>query len=507
MFVSNLYKKRSDLALRMIFCLSAILAFHPPVCAQAPSAKGNVDGAQRTSEAKHSRLSPHLISFGKADIGVQQTGSEFGFQIPDGNYPAASAQDPVDLESIQGIESFPYRGEEQEPEIDPQENDISPNGREIVRQRYPDGKVQIEREVDQDEEGNYYNHGFWRVKSRDGTIVAQGEFERGQMHGVWERKHTKDSSPLFATQPFNLFQGPFTSTAIFENGKLEGVWTLNDQYNRKIFEIPYRSGKRNGTAIWWYPSMTKMREVVFRNGLIDGQLREWDQQNKLTREEEFVSGKKIIRNVSFYRPKQKESESYYLDAKLELDGDDDWWDARPAPMLPIGEKVQHGPLNAWFDNGLPKMKGQYETGLRVGQFSWWHANGNKRLDGDYVRGKKIGKWTWWHENGIKAIEGTYQDDEAVGIWRSWQPDGQLKEERNLSNEQDPSKGSQGNPAALPEGNVQPAPPRSIEPEDDNQIPLMIEDEGLEGIEPIETDDRGPNAGDFNLTTGQLYSGN
>jgi hypothetical protein len=165
------------------------------------------------------RLSPNLISYPK-EIGVPQRGGPIvDFQVPTDS--AAARRSPLqDLESIEGIESFPFRGEEVERKEE--EDNISANGREIIRQRYPDGKVQIEREVEQDEEGNYYNHGFWRVKSPDGTIVAQGEFEQGEMSGIWERKHTRDSSPLFQALPFRLFQAPFNSTATFAKGKLDG---------------------------------------------------------------------------------------------------------------------------------------------------------------------------------------------------------------------------------------------------------------------------------------------
>ena len=238
-------------------------------------------------------------------------------------------------------------------------------------------------------------------------------------------------------------------------------------------------------------------EVTFRDGTIDGRLLEWDEQNKLVRNEEFLAGKKVIREVTFYRPKQKETEKYFLAGKLVVEGDDNWWDAQPAPMLSTGERRQHGPTVSWYDNGLPKMKGQYENGDRIGRFIWWYENGSKQLEGEYERGKKIGVWTWRHENGMKAIEGRYENGQEVGIWKWWQPDGKIEAEEDLSDSRlnpdaalESGRGSLENPAQLPEGNseaIQINPPEKTE---ENRVPSMIESQDLEGIEPLDRDDDG-----------------
>ncbi len=372
--------------------------------------------------------------------------------------------------------------------------DRTPDGREIIRQRYPDGKVQVEREVAQDQDGNYFNHGLWRVFDRNENIVAQGEYKQGKMHGQWERKHSSQSGGLFATRPFNLFQSPFTSTASFVEGKLDGLWTISDAYERKVFEVPYRNGQRNGTATWWYPTMTKMREVTFKDGMIDGKLLEWDDQNRLTRDEEYYQGQKIVRNVAYYRPNQPESENYYRDAKLEVEGEDDWWEARPAPMVTSGQRVQHGPAQAWHSNGLPKMKGEYKNGARVGQFTWWHPNGNKQLEGSYENGQKQGRWIWRHANGMKAIEGQYEDDRPVGSWRWWDTEGKIEAEEQMSPamnadptrspaaSSDPDAGGSQTPADLPSGDSEPIEPAQNQSEDGT---FGFRSDPLEFIVPME----------------------
>ena len=442
-------------------------------------------------------ISPHQVSNQIINLGVRQIGGRARFQLPNSsgsqespstaNQDAGSRPAPTDplfkrmqiqqvqLESISGVEvgrenaTTPTAPTRQG--YDQRESNLSENGREIIRQRYPDGKVQIEREVVQNEDGDYVNHGFWRVKDRDGRPIADGMYQNGRMHGPWQRLHTQKSSGLFSTAPFNMFQGPFISTAMFDSGKLDGMWTLTDDYEQKIFEIPYKSGVRDGKATWWYPSITRMREVTFKEGVLDGELLEWNQEAKLIRNELFREGRKIVRNVTFYRPKQMQSENYYLDGKLVLAGEDNWWEAKPAAIDMVGERVQHGPANLWFDNGLPKMRGQYVEGNRVGRFIWWHSNGTKQLEGGYEKGIKNGRWIWRHKNGMKAIEGNYENDVAIGVWKWWDEDGNVKAEEDMDETQEAKKealnsvldatsseeadgSNEGKPEDLPEGDPQ-----------------------------------------------------
>ena len=298
-------------------------------------------------------------------------------------------------------------------------------GSQIVRQRYENGRDQLVRHVMQDEDGNYFNHGPWRLYNRRGEVVASGQFANGAMDGTWERWHQSNSSGMFSTEPFTRFQGPFLSNATFSNGKLNGVWVITDQSRRKIVEVPYVNGKRNGTAIWWFPENRKMRVINFKEGILDGPLFEWDAQQKLVRNEEFIRGHKVVLQTTAYRPQQKSEENYFLDSKLELDGEDSWWDAEPAQYVESGERFQHGPAFAWYPNGQRKMAGQYREDVRVGSFLWWHDNGQRALAGRYEDGLKTGTWIWWHENGMKSIEGIYDSDQTVGEWTWWDEQGQV----------------------------------------------------------------------------------
>lgn len=381
---------------------------------------------------------------------------------------------------------------------------------DVIRQRYPDGKVQIERQVTQDREGNYYSHGTWKLFSPQGKTLADGTFQFGLMEGPWRRWHPASREGVFAMQPFDQFSGPFLSTVNFTGGKLDGLWQIHDSSQRKIMELPYELGRRQGTATWWWPSGAKMREIRFDRNLIDGYWIEWDAQGKVTRRDEFIRGRQLIRETEEFRPGQPRYLAWFVAAKLSFDGEDNWWEARPAAYQSAGERVQHGPVALWYENGQPMMQGQFRNGARHGPFTWWHANGQKKLSGQFDRGEKSGTWTWWHESGMKSTEGNYGDDKPEGLWIWWDAEGQVTQRKMLgaATGDQPELIETGEPArgdlpAATEGSPEPEeipvddgtsanspPPATAEPgpaltpEIDAQPPIMAPDPSGSGTAPV-----------------------
>ena len=314
--------------------------------------------------------------------------------------------------------------------------------RESIVENYPDGRPRVYRTVALDESGNYANDGPWRVVDRSGNTVAEGNYRKGIMHGKWGRRHVASEGGMFATKPFTSYQGPFDSVAFFKNGKLDGSWVIFDNQRRSVMEVGYKDGVRHGKASWYFPDRSPMREATFKEGVLDGEVIEWDEDQRVVSRDRYYEGRKVVRQTTRYRPDVKQSETYYLDAKLIPEGLDNWWEAKPTPFVTSGSRVQNGPVMAWYSNQQPKYKGQYKDDLPVGQFFWWHENGNRKTVGMYdVRGQRDGRWIWWHENGMKHFEGRYENGVPIGVWRSWFDNGELRRERDY----DQDAGSQSTP--------------------------------------------------------------
>ena len=65
---------------------------------------------------------------------------------------------------------------------------------ELIRERYLDGKVRIERQVTLNNEGNYVNHGTWKMYSPQGDVIAEGQYNFGERNGMQTRSPSEPSA-------------------------------------------------------------------------------------------------------------------------------------------------------------------------------------------------------------------------------------------------------------------------------------------------------------------------
>ena len=297
---------------------------------------------------------------------------------------------------------------------------------EVIRERYPNRAVKIEREVTQDSEGNYINHGSWKMWDAGGNLMAEGQFAQGAREGVWNRWYLPGGAKIFGQLPYQQFPGPFISQATFRNGQIDGTWTIYDSKQRKISEWAYENGVRQGASIWWYANGRVMREANYRDGDLDGEIKQYDPNGKLVFREVYELGRKLAPKTEYHSGgKQKKTEGLYLHAKIVEKTPDDWWNAVPAVTMQVGKDERHGPWSSWYPNGQVQIQGEYKHDLRVGQFTWWYANGQKSAEGFYVDGVPHGRWVWWHENGQKSAQGEYKRGEMIGLWSRWDESGKM----------------------------------------------------------------------------------
>jgi len=336
--------------------------------------------------------------------------------------------------SIAGDDGWHYRSEDYT-SADDAEADESSQQTEVIKERFPNGKVRIEREVTQDAAGNYLNHGPWKMWDQRGNLMAQGEYRYGDRTGTWVRWYRGTSeAPLLRTAPYKDFAGPFVSQATFQNGQLNGYWTLYDGKLRKISQWRFVDGHRHGLSVWWHANGRKMREIQFRDGDIDGHLAEWSPEGAVVLKETYQAGRKLGQKTAHYRDgKQKKSQGMYLFAKDAEKTPDDWWNCKLVVTIKTGKDERHGPWTSWHPNGQHQLEGTYEHDLQVGLFTWWHANGQKALEGRYDQGKQDGAWIWWYTNGQKSISGKYARGNPMGRWTWWGEDGRVAQSADLSN--------------------------------------------------------------------------
>ncbi len=254
-----------------------------------------------------------------------------------------------------------------------------------------------------DAQMNYVNHGPWAWYDERGQVLARGEYRMGKRNGSWVRVHTIDKDTIFALPVYRGFEKPLTSSAMLDDGELNGVWTVTDAKGRKASQCHFDKGKQHGQATWWHPNGQIQRTAYYKDGLIEGELREFNNRGELIVKETYMEGSRLDTDVTNHTKGKKRSERSVLVPVAQQHYN--WFDATVTLDKVERPKVFHGPSVWWHPDGQKEMVGQFERGVPNGTFTWWHANGQEHITGQYADGKQEGKWIWWHANGQKEMEG------------------------------------------------------------------------------------------------------
>lgn len=308
---------------------------------------------------------------------------------------------------------------------------------EVIRERYDNGRVKVERQVVQDQDQNYINHGKWMMWDRQGNVLAEGAYDDNQRAGAWARVYRQRDTQVLTIAPFDQGQLPLTSQADFRDGKLDGKWIIYDANNRQLCEWNFTDGRRDGRSTWWYVNGTKMREINYSGGSIDGELSEWDRTGRQVKRDQFDDGRRLTNRVEDYRDGNRKSAGSVLYPRLVLEKADDWWNCTLATYTQEGRPEKHGKWITWYPHGQRKQEGHYEHDAPHGEFIWWHENGQKSLQANYQEGKKHGTWIWWHANGQKSIQGEYVNDDPSSEWLWWQTTGKVAQRADFSDSSQP----------------------------------------------------------------------
>ncbi len=309
-----------------------------------------------------------------------------------------------------------------------QESPAKPDAQQIT-ERYPDGSVRIERQMTQDAQGNYVNHGAFTEYDPKGRILRSGEYGNGKLNGRWVQNFDAGQQGLFSGPFEKQYQGPFVSEATFSEGKLHGAWIIRSASGRKIVQWQFDNGVRQGKSTWWYPNGAIRREVYYKNGQPDGDLVEYNPDGKIRARFSFIEGRQIVPEVEWCGPGQRSYEGHYLLGAVTSTTVYDWWNdiVHSDPIRGQPAKLKHGPWTAWYPNGQVKVRGSYDMDAPTGKFTWWYENGQKQAEGQYAQGQKSGKWLTWHINGQKESEGTYTAGILSAKWTRWNADGRVAE--------------------------------------------------------------------------------
>ena len=168
---------------------------------------------------------------------------------------------------------------------------------EVIRERYDNGRVKVERQVVQDQDQNYINHGKWKLWDTQGHVLVEGSYNDKKRSGVWTKIYRQHDAMVLTMDPFNQGQLPLTSQAHFRDGKLDGTWIIYDAKNRQLCAWNFTDGRRDDRSTWWYVNGTKMREINYSGGSIDGVLSEWGRTGNQVTRDQYDDGRRLTKRL------------------------------------------------------------------------------------------------------------------------------------------------------------------------------------------------------------------
>ncbi|MEN9394310.1 MAG: hypothetical protein RL362_531, partial [Bacteroidota bacterium] len=268
-------------------------------------------------------------------------------------------------------------------------------------------------------------------------------------------------------------KGRLLMKGIYVNGLEDSLWKF---YEAGVLaeESWYYQGKLMGPSIKYYPDGKKMIEAHFILGVQDSTQSVYAPDGSLKEFGRFQDGKKVGRWIQFSGSDTTMIEEYQANRVLlwkkcnpAKDGRYAWCtviqgtgevdEKIPGEMRKFTQYkngLPNGQFVEYYNNGNPKVKGQFVDGLKNGDWKEFFVNGNIKeivgyaldtlqgkmlaydnkggltLEGEHQKGKKTGHWKWYFMSGNVEMEGDFEEDLQTGVWKYYYTNGQISETGN-----------------------------------------------------------------------------
>lgn len=348
---------------------------------------------------------------------------------------------------------------------------------------------------------NYLLDSIWKFYNEEGNVVLEIQYENNLKEGT--RKTYMENEMLIENFEKDIKHGK--SYVLYPDGKLkkdilyisgleEGFSKEYDtngqvitlyQYkkgfliSREIINRMNSSGNKHGIWMYFYDNGNIKRSEEWRNGVLNGFVKEFDLSGNLATISKYVNGEIMVdaEEIKNYDLRY----DYYEDGKIKImgsyrydkpDGIRREYDQagkiirgyvyRSGAMIAEGiideRGLKQGKFTEYFENGQIMAEGKYSDSKPVGYWKYFYQDGTIEQEGNFDnRGWHDGLWTWYYQNGNVwktenyenglpegeyleydisgkiAVKGQYFDGEETGKW-FWEI-GDVREEGSFTDGQ------------------------------------------------------------------------
>ncbi|MDQ3368129.1 MAG: hypothetical protein M3680_22110 [Myxococcota bacterium] len=232
-------------------------------------------------------------------------------------------------------------------------------------------------------------HGPFVTQFPDGSVAITGAYRDGVLDGAWERRHPHGGVAEIGAYGAGLKVGTWRQHA--RSGAVLGEYVLvaGTGIERRWFdggpvysEVTRKSGLKHGAARVFLPDGTVAVSSRYLEDQLDGP--------------HVVGSPRAIRVDERYTAGVRTGpRKLYLYGSVIAEENFD------------RQGKHHGSYVLWRSRNVPRVKGQFEHGARVGTWVWHDRERRKEREGRYLAGQRDGRWTEWWDTRV-VFNATYR---------------------------------------------------------------------------------------------------
>jgi antitoxin component YwqK of YwqJK toxin-antitoxin module len=244
--------------------------------------------------------------------------------------------------------------------------------------------------------------GFGKEFDEQGTIVTLTEYRKGfvvdririnrrdgngRRQGRWFTFYPEGQVKTEAGYLDDLLHGYYKEYAI--NGDLLKIV----KYEQGIVLKQATEVQKMELQQEYYPNGKVKISAMFRNGVQEGLMQEYDSLGNVIRSEEYSGGRLAGEGI------------------VKEDGE------------------RHGAWKEFYHDGSLKATGNYDHGKQTGEWKYFYPNGKTEQIGRFGKsGKTEGTWRWFFDNGQLFREENYRSGLKDGLSTTYNEEGEVIEE-------------------------------------------------------------------------------
>jgi antitoxin component YwqK of YwqJK toxin-antitoxin module len=296
-------------------------------------------------------------------------------------------------------------------------------------------------------EGPYLNdlkNGYWKYYQANGNLIRVEKWIMGVL-----QEGAKEAAKVEIRRTLNPNTGKLASKGAYRDGEPVGV---HRQYNNegevissKIYEEgvvlyegviddrgrkqgPWKHFYPNGTlkakgsykddlkiAEWkyFYPEAEKVEQIgSYFRGEPDGEWLWYFEDGSNWRVENFYQGKEEGKSIEYNDTGAVIAEGNYVDGFKE-----GFWFLQINDHREEGTYFEGQRTGKWqsfyLNSDQLRFEGQYENGIKNGEFVFYYDNGQVKRRGYYLNNTRNALWEFFTENGERIITIEYQEGEEI----------------------------------------------------------------------------------------------